>query len=55
MGFFGSREFGGFMQRVTMVWVSSLCFLAILGGLLGKRTIEHMELQSTFPPFYISN
>jgi hypothetical protein len=25
---------------------------AILGSLLGKTTVEHMELQSTFPPFY---
>jgi hypothetical protein len=23
-----------------------------LGGLLGKRTVDHMELWSTFPPFY---
>jgi hypothetical protein len=25
---------------------------AILGGLLGKRTVECMERWSTFPPFY---
>jgi hypothetical protein len=42
--FFGSREFGGFLQRVTMVWVSSLH--------LYSNSVELMELQSTFPLFY---
>jgi hypothetical protein len=32
-------------------YLACIC-LAIMGGLLEKRTIESMELWSTFPPFY---
>jgi hypothetical protein len=37
-----------------LLWSGYLACIcsAILNGLLGKRTVEHMELWSTFPPFY---
>jgi hypothetical protein len=51
-GFFGSWEFGGFFKGLSWSGYLACICLAILGGLLGKRTIECMELWSTFPPFY---
>jgi hypothetical protein len=55
-GFFGfgfSREFGGAFCKGSP-WSGYLVCIcsAILGGLLGKRKVEYMGLQSTFPPFY---
>jgi hypothetical protein len=42
---------GAFCKGSALSWYVACIFSAILGGLLGKRTGEHMELQSTFPPF----
>jgi hypothetical protein len=36
-GFFGSKEFGGFLQRVTMGWVSSLHLFSHSGWSLKKK------------------
>jgi hypothetical protein len=46
-GFSGSgssREFGGSLQRVTMSWYLACIYSAILGSLLGERTVEHKGL-----------
>jgi hypothetical protein len=43
---------GAFCKESTWSGYLACICSTILGGLLGKRTIEHMELWSTFPPFY---
>jgi hypothetical protein len=54
-GFLGSgssREPGGFLQGVSMVWVSTCIGSATLGDLFRKRKVGHTGVQSTSPSFY---
>jgi hypothetical protein len=56
--FFGgsgsSRESGGFLKRVTMVWVSSLSLLSHSWWSLRKKNVEHAGLLSLFYRTYIT-
>jgi hypothetical protein len=52
MGFLVQGSLGAFCKRLPWSGYLACICLAILGGLLGKRTVEYMELQFTFPPFY---
>jgi hypothetical protein len=55
MVFLGSdsaRESGGFLRGSPWSGYLACICLAILGGLLGKRKVKHMGLQSTFTLFY---
>jgi hypothetical protein len=51
MGFLVQGSLGAFCKGLPWSGYQACICLAILGGLLGKRTIEHVELWSTFP-FY---
>jgi hypothetical protein len=52
MVFLVQGSLGAFCKGLSWCGYLACICLAILGGLLGKRTVEHMELRSTFSPFY---
>jgi hypothetical protein len=52
MGFLVQGSLGACCKGLPWPGYLACICLAILGGLLGKRTTKHMELRSTFPPFY---
>jgi hypothetical protein len=52
MGFLVQGSLGAFCKGLSWSGYLGCICSAILGGLLGKRIVEHMKLWSTFPPFY---
>jgi hypothetical protein len=52
IGFFVQGSLVAFCKGTPWSGYLACICSAILGGLLGKRTVEYMELQFTFPPFY---
>jgi hypothetical protein len=52
MGFLVQGNLGAFCKGLPWSGYLTCICLATLGGLLEKRTVECMEPQSTFPPFY---
>jgi hypothetical protein len=51
MDFLVQGSLGAFCKRLPWSGYLPCICSAILDGLLGKRTVEHVELWSTFPPF----
>jgi hypothetical protein len=51
MGFLVQESLGAFCKGLPWSGYLACICSAILGGPIGKRTVKHMELWSTFPPF----